>query len=160
MSNVSMIDGHIDESRMTDNEIIKAEEIISKLHKYCYFAHMKVGEFDTFNESDFEFLHNFINRQKTEIERLKPFEKKVLNTLTENLKQLEYEKAEAIKEFAERFDKWLGYYEVLCIEQQNWCARDVTREIKQHLEEMVGDNSGKKENQINRYNRLLPTLYF
>lgn len=63
-----MIDGHIEEQK--DNEIIKADELISKLHKYCYFSQiqMKVGKTDTFKESDFEFLHNFINRQKGEID--------------------------------------------------------------------------------------------
>ena len=44
----------------------------------------------------------YINKLKAEIERLKPFEKKVGIGVLENLKQLEYEKTEAIKEFAER----------------------------------------------------------
>ena len=42
------------------------------------------------------------DRLMAEIERLKPFEKKAIASALENIKQLEYEKSETIKEFAER----------------------------------------------------------
>ena len=72
---------------MTDNEIIKADELISKLHKYCFFSQMKMGELNTFTESDFDCLHNLIdtiNRQKAEIERLS----KIVVDLNANLSEL------------------------------------------------------------------------
>ncbi len=56
---------------MTDNENIKADELVSRLHKYCFLYQMKTGESCGFTDDDFEFLHDFINRQKAEIERLR-----------------------------------------------------------------------------------------
>ena len=57
-----------------------------------------------------EALKDEVCELRTEIERLKPFEKKVLVSVLENIKQLEYEKAEAVKEFAERLKNLTASY--------------------------------------------------
>ena len=85
-----------------------------------------------------EVLLEQTKKQQAEIERLNGSIMAGAETVRAVEQELETAKSTAIKEFAERFGKWLGYYEVVCIEQQNWCARDVTSEIRHYFEEMVG----------------------
>ena len=67
MSSVSLIDGHIDYPRMTDNEIIKALECCSDTDcDNCPFE-----EQCRRNGSLSDIALDLINRQKAEIERLK-----------------------------------------------------------------------------------------
>ena len=94
---------------MTDNEIIKAFDILDKLE---FFGGQRAGRELWFNKPtdiqdkdigcflrDLDFIRQFINRQKEEMERLK-------DMVSENDGVLpQYEnliKSEAIKEFAER----------------------------------------------------------
>lgn len=77
MCDVSMIDGHIDELKMTDNDIKKALECCNLRHyhgcKGCaYFDDKKCIEHLAFDALD------LINHQKAEIERLKYNPKAVL----------------------------------------------------------------------------------
>ncbi len=87
---------------MTDNEIIKRLEAIepTEFEK----APSVIMEFETAKE-----ILDLIKRQQAEIERLKPFEKKVLEPVVENLKEIELAKSEAIKEFAERLKEYKFY---------------------------------------------------
>lgn len=96
MSNVSLIDGHID--KMTDNEIIKRLERCVKHGTRNY---------------DTDIVLDLINRQKAEIEGLKECPKCIYEydgKTTEycvqgpcsNFKTVEQIKTEAIKEFAVR----------------------------------------------------------
>lgn len=112
---------------MTDNEIIQANDILSK---FDLFGGQRAGRElwfdkpdDVQNEDienfskDVAFLKDFINRQKAEIERLKEEIEEAnkadreaeLQALTESREKakmfseaIEHAKAEAIKEFAER----------------------------------------------------------
>lgn len=114
---VSFIDGHIDEPKMTDNEIIKALEccvfkttdkcdkcILTRYGNDC----KKLGVYAL----------DLINRQKAEIEELK----KGINIELENYAS-EYDnkiKVEAVKEFAENLETALsdhfggGFYKCHC----------------------------------------------
>ena len=121
---------------MTDNEIIKADELISKLHKYCLFSQMKMGELNTFTDSDFDCLHNLtdtinrlkvneekneniirladktIEKQQAEIERLREgmnFERERVDNIPNLLLQA---RSEARKEFAERLKERIGCKEL------------------------------------------------
>lgn len=49
--------------KLTDNDIIKADELVARLHKYCFFTQMQTSNSCGFTDNDFEFLHDFINRQ-------------------------------------------------------------------------------------------------
>ena len=66
MANVSLIDGHIDEPRMTDEQIIKALDCCSNRSTKCivcpYFEKTYCVDRDALD---------LINRQNAEIERLK-----------------------------------------------------------------------------------------
>ena len=107
---------------MTDNEIIKANDILDKLD---FFGGQRVGRelwfekpFDVQNEDiedfskDIAFLKDFINRQKAEIERVTA----EANRYKRYYFNHEYDKikAEAYKEFAERLKeratkiKWIS----------------------------------------------------
>lgn len=100
------------EQKMTDNEIIKANDILDKLD---FFDGQRAGRelwfekpFDVQNEDiedfskDIAFLKDFINRQKAEIERLE----KAIKVQDIMIEQQDYKlktaKSEARKEFAER----------------------------------------------------------
>ena len=124
MSNVSMINGHIDEPKGLTDEVVMwwANECIDPL------PHCEICPFDENADTTSECmtalikkLLDIINRLKAdkeslikgqetlmkciakkketiaeldaEVERLKPFEKKVLKQVTENLEQLEHDKA-------------------------------------------------------------------
>ena len=100
---------------MTDNDIIKANKIIDDLYKYCYYSQLKSEKPCGITDNDFDFLHNFINSQKAEIEKLKEElqkQKMILEDIdnaiyplpieTDFDKTIKHAKSEAIKEFAER----------------------------------------------------------
>lgn len=108
MSNVSLVDGHIEEPKMTDEEIIKALECCAESTgaeacKGCPFS-----EKDTCDNEDNapqKYALDLIKRKDAEIERLK--EPKCVNIVharsmgkTHSLYRAIY--TEAIKEFAER----------------------------------------------------------
>lgn len=94
---------------MTDNDIIKAFDI---LDKFEFFGGQRAGRMLWFNKPtdiqdkdiggflrDLDFLKQFINRQKAENERLQ----KQLDTKCDRC--IARDRAEAIKEFAERLKK-------------------------------------------------------
>lgn len=105
---------------MTDNEIIKAWDILAKLD---FFGGQRAGRelwnekpVDVQNEDienftkDIAFLKEFINRQKAEIERLKK-----LNSLSVHDCGVKYARM-AIKEFAERVKYELFEEDYLLVE--------------------------------------------
>ena len=71
---VSLVDGHIDEPRITDEDVIKALEICNSLSRRCgdgcpyYTVPYKNGK--RCSEMMIDDTLNLINRQKTVIERL------------------------------------------------------------------------------------------
>ena len=67
MSNVSLVDGHIDEPKMTDEEIIKALECCSK--KECYKC-PNYSEGIECGEALLILALDLINRQKARIKEL------------------------------------------------------------------------------------------
>ena len=86
---------------MTD-DFKKADDLIARLHKYCFFQQVRTGENCGFKEYDFEFLHDFINLQKAEIERLT---NKCEDCAGCNQWKCDCsnERAEAVKEFKEKY---------------------------------------------------------
>lgn len=138
LSNVSMVDGHIDNQKMTDDEIIKALECC--ITNDC----AKCKAYDETNGEIVDCLHaicrnalDLINRQNEEIERL-------LKAI--NYKHCVYEKrvvTEAIKEFAE------GLKDIICNKSDesldnpdgsNYFIPDVLDDIDNLVKEMVGDS--------------------
>ena len=140
MSNVSLVNGHIDRPKMTDEEIIKALECCADEDMGCevcpYWAKGCTVEKDTID---------LINRQQAEIERLKEENKFHRKTITENaqralevtIEEIEKAKSEAIKEFAERlktiFNFGVRVYEGKCT------VDGVVHNIDNLVKEMVGD---------------------
>lgn len=106
MSNVSLVNGHIDRPKMTDEEIIKALECCTK-HTKCMEC-SNLGNVDCMTKVMQNSL-DLINRQKAEIERLRNTVKTDFLTVTEKLKLSQSEivelKSETIKEFAENITK-------------------------------------------------------
>jgi hypothetical protein len=92
MGNVSMIDGHIDEPRMTDDEIIRVLKHIVGLYDKDLTTICGIRLATLCGDA-----LDLINRQNAEIEEYKY--------------ALEEIKAEATKEFAERFYSLLAEYE-------------------------------------------------
>ena len=120
---------------MTD-DFKKADDLIARLHKYCFFQQVRTGENCGFEEYDFEFLHDFINRQKAEIERYQKEHKEFCIRLgylhSLELKVMERAdeiKAEAVKEFVERVVE--GRLE----------DNPVVIAVKCELKEMVGEST-------------------
>ena len=86
MSNVSMIDGHIDD--VTDNEIIKALEVVISQHETVTNKEWSLS----LSKETTNSLLNLFNRQKAEIERYKGVIKILENDVATA-------KSEAVKEF-------------------------------------------------------------
>lgn len=127
---------------MTDNEIIKAWDILAKLD---FFGGQRAGRelwnekpVDVQNEDienfkkDIAFLKEFINRQKAEIEFLKQDAlTPVVTKIGDEVARGEKIKAEAIKEYVEK----------LC---EDRVPNDpIVIEAKCLLKEMVGDNDAE-----------------
>ena len=100
MYDVSMIDGHIDEPKMTDNEIIKAVGLCNGIESgrcdECSYRNTKDGDCVEILAKD---TIDLINRQKAEIERLRETLDATIagqETLQKNLPKVI--KAEAYKE--------------------------------------------------------------
>lgn len=83
---------------MTDNEIIKANKIIDDLYKYCYYSQLKIKKPCGITDNDFDFLHNFINSQKAEIERLEGYNENLQTANVALSNEILDIKSEAIKE--------------------------------------------------------------
>ncbi len=96
---VSLIDGHIDDDRMIDNEIIKAtdNEIIKALEDW-----MKNFEGKAVDYMKISFALDLINRQKAEIERLKGLKNHHQELIDELNKGIAEARVEAVKEFVKR----------------------------------------------------------
>ena len=152
MSNVSLVDGHIDEPKMTDEEIIKALECCSK--KECnkcpnYSEDIECGEALLILALD------LINRLKAEIGGLKKFIEKdqgLILKLT-NVPKNEYDnkiKSETIKEFAERFEYFVLHEdpeinELKCKDYESYMGGinqlrlQIVKGINNLVKEMVGE---------------------
>ena len=140
MSNVSLVNGHIDRPKMTDEEIIKALECCADEDMGCevcpYWAKGCTVEKDTID---------LINRQQAEIERLKEENKFHRKTITENaqralevtIEEVENAKAEAIKDFAERLK---DVPSLIIAGQKHYVI--VESYFDNLVKEMVGENDG------------------
>lgn len=115
---------------MTDNEIIKANDILDKFDFFNQRAGrelwdekpVEIQDADIRNrEEDIKFLKDLINRQKAEIERLK----KELTEYKLRLKMSECTvdeiRAEAYKEFAERLKKPISKCRLTAITEKETC---------------------------------------
>ena len=126
MSNVSMIDGHIDETRMTDNDIKKALELCATIDSgNCKKCPCR----EICNENDgtlTKLTLDLINRKNAEIERLKhrKTELQIRN------QELQHEKSEAIKKFAEKLKNCFAI-------SRDYL--DIINIIDNLVKEMVGD---------------------
>ena len=105
MSNVSLVDGHIDEPRLTDEEIMKALEWhLNDDEKDCtgcsYKERKLIGNCVEYLLKD---SLDLINRQKAEIENLDRANLQLMAIM-------EMAQSEARKEFAERLKKKATYY--------------------------------------------------
>ena len=162
MYEVSMIDGHIDEQK-TSEEIGFEHEKIKAIHPHivvggkidnpCYsiewydiekqsmylgYSSFRLEYVQQWLNEDFDVvdtdIENLINRQKAEIERLKA-EIKFSDYLEyETINQI---KTEAYKEFAERLKELIPHFNG---ETSLYCFE---RAIDHALKEMVGDNNGR-----------------
>jgi hypothetical protein len=89
-----------------------------------------IERLQSMNQAKLDTIHDLM----AEVERLKPFENKVVTSVLENIKQLEYEKFEAIKEFWEKLqdsDKY-GCYD--------WHIKDTVytdEEIESFINELL-----------------------
>ena len=99
MSNVSLINGHIDRTKMTDEEVIKAFEccISSSTSLACFNCPMAKnhecnGSNTNVNKLVVENALDLINRQKAEIEKLENIERiatKTIETQSAEIERLE-----------------------------------------------------------------------
>ena len=132
---------------MTDNEIIKALECC--LTYDCDNCHFNPFNCDPNLQ---EYAIGIINRQKAEIEELKEDNKQFANRLVASGDFIEKEKAEAIKEFAERLKKHFKSLEwqpktdrktlpiEVVKEQMRWVLGEVSiKTIENLVKEMVGE---------------------
>ena len=146
MANVSLIDGHIDNDVMTDEQIIKGLEY--KINVLCDTCDIKDKECCTtcvFGLA--KATLDLINRQKAEIERLR--NALMGECMLSNCTREGEIKAEAIKEFAERFREkanitckgQFDFNDKGCITNENISTeyRISQDEFDEILKEMVGD---------------------
>lgn len=123
---------------MTDNEIIKALECCAN---YGLFKCLKCPKRGTSKTCMYDLSKeaiDLINRKQAEVERLS---KLVIEKHTENNRlhdYLQYTRADAIKEFAEKIDK------ILCLQigPSRSLFWKISGEIDNLVKEMVGDNDG------------------
>lgn len=138
MSNVSMIDGHIDreERKLTDKEIIKALECC-RYDDYDYCEECPYRKNKPCQENLIQDTFDLINRQQAEIERLNIRLRKEQHQFADLGKMYSEIRAEAIKEFAERLkdDSWFTDL----FDRNDYPVRAVTKEdIDNVVKEMVG----------------------
>lgn len=144
---------------MTDNEIIKAFDILEKME---FFGGQRAGREAWFNKPidiqnqdirgflrDIDFLKAFINRQQAEIERLKTeidknFDKwHILAERTKNRYAELYEesksvvRAKAVKEFAEKLKEL--YTDDSITDDYHDTVEAIKQNIDGIVKEMVGD---------------------
>lgn len=104
MSNVSLVNGHIDRPKMTDEEIIKALELLVDRARVYRCENVSISK------KTLEKTFDLINRQKAEIKK-KDIEIDILIRKNETLKD---EIAEVKSESKPKQGKWLinpdGYY--------------------------------------------------
>ncbi len=124
--------------KLTDNEIIKADELVSRLHKYCFIYQTKMGESCGFTESDFEFLHNFVNHQKAEIE-LKTMDVESLTSERDALQEMVAEQ----KAKVEKLEK-IEHFATKTIERQNAEIENL-KKFCYDFSETLSDNYKKAE---------------
>lgn len=127
---------------MTDNEIIKLLECCKKSQcSKCYYS----KECDGYTQVNYAL--DLINRQKSEIERLKGFT--IVNNIMESQRIKREAKAEAVKEFAMKLQAFCKE-----IMEQEWNEKTAPiswsyayagfiDDIDTLLKEMVGDDSGQ-----------------
>ena len=113
MSNVSLVNGHIDRPKMTDEEVIKALEccFLSECDcKDCPYSELEICD----TAKMINTVIDLTNRQKAEIEK-KDIEIDILIRKNETLKdEIAELKVENEREFQPKQGKWLinpdGYY--------------------------------------------------
>ena len=170
MSHVSMIDGHIDEPKMTDEQIIKdlktcfdvgacescghnetrGGTVLCRTHLMGNALDLinRLNEKDKKNERIIELNNKLIKTQSAEIERLQEAGKEAVSCFTrmESLykikcKELEVAKSEAIKEFAERLTDKADLIKINAFDSKWSISQD---DIDNLVKEMVGDDNGNK----------------
>jgi peptidoglycan hydrolase CwlO-like protein len=165
MSNVSMIDGHIDGAKLTDNEIIKAlwccagkypcggcpgEKVDCEIEPYALDLINRQKEQINGLIAAQETLQKYLAEKQEQIEKLEKIEHfatKTIDTQQAEIKRLQHKnselqheilscKAEAIKEFAERLkNNMIATHR----RKDGFCIYDVNNEqIDNLVKEMVG----------------------
>lgn len=132
MSNVSLIDGHIDE--MTDNEIIKALENEVRLTEYIDSNYC-----DDIDLSLIKYAIKLINRQQAELERLEKVlngRDQIVNALNKCYKQA---KTEAIKEFWGKLKKHSRKMQSSDFSGEFWDRAVLVEDGDNLLKEMVAE---------------------
>lgn len=139
MYDVSMIDGHIDEPKMTDDEIVA--DLEAKTNIACSMC--KVGKSVFCNGCVYHYTKqalDLINRQKADVERLN---KLLIEKYMQNDKlheYLQYTKAEAYKEFAERLK--LNAYTECSITGYKYQVVQI-EEIDNLVKELAGEDNAE-----------------
>ena len=154
---VSLIDGHIDDDVMTDEQIIKALECC--INDDCDNCH------DTFGNCEHNAMRNaldLINRQKAEIERLQNILLKFMDEVArweekkgidvselplipicdEGRDAIDHHRAVAIKQFAERLKENVESYDVTTGYKITIVHAVEEETIDNLVKEMVGEASG------------------
>ena len=88
MSEVSLVDGHIDETRMTDEDIIKALECCEGKEGVSYCQRCPFYEYDNCVHHMSQNSRELINRQKAEIKQMTELEHKAYIDFAEELKEI------------------------------------------------------------------------
>ena len=142
------------DKKLTDEEIINYVTEILIASTNGYSEHLaNGGRIDKSQEQELEMLTeiiNIINRQKSEIERLKECPKCVYEydgEVTEycvqgpcpNFKTVEQIKAEAYKEFAERLKQHKRKMKGFDLTEEFWDYAVLVEDIDNLLKEMVGE---------------------
>ena len=135
MYDVSMIDGHIDEPKMTDNDVIKA--LNDCMNTECRDCPLSYNQCEIEHGGVPTFIVNLINRQKAEIERLKQNLKEAHIDIRETKDQFELLDIEheairisAYKEFAERLKE--------CFHTETYYHSDSIKQCIDRVEKEMG----------------------
>ena len=121
---------------MTDKEIIKALELCSADECWCDDCPYE----NLCTDTDItKFALDLINRQKAEIERLETNCLSMAQTMPNMAKA---ERAEAVKEFAERLKEYVESYDVTTGYRVTIVQAVEEETIDNLVKEMVGENNG------------------